>query len=208
MSTAPLRGDRILEILAVLLLGVTTIGTAWCGFQSSRWTGTQTDLAREASDGRVEASRLFNLASQRVAYDSLIATQYAQARVEANERLSQFYRQTLARREFLPTLDRWESTLQAGGQPTNLLQDTDYLNSQLAEYEKAEREAEEKSARSAEAGNYADDFIVTTILLAVALFFCGVFSSFRYRPAQVLLLLAATATVAVAASRVMVLPVA
>jgi hypothetical protein len=42
------------------------------------------------------------------------------------------------------------------------------------------------------AGEVADGFVSTTILLAVALFFVGVTSSFLYRPARMLLLLAAT----------------
>ena len=33
--------DRILEILAVLLLGITTVGTAWCGYQASQWSEAQ-----------------------------------------------------------------------------------------------------------------------------------------------------------------------
>jgi hypothetical protein len=175
---------------------------------ASRTDGTQTDLARAASDGRVEANRLFSLASQRVAYDSMITAQYAEGRAEAYEGLTRFYRQSLVRPEFLPMLDRWEATLQAGGQPINLLDDADYLNAQLAEYQEAERQAEDKTVASTEAGKHADDYVVTTILLAVALFFTGVFSSFRYRSARVLLLLATTATVAVAASRVAALPVA
>ena len=50
--------------------------------------------------------------------------------------------------------------------------------------------------------------MITTILLAVALFFAGVTASFRYRPARVLLLLLAVGTVAVAASRLAELPIA
>jgi hypothetical protein len=208
MTATSLRGARILEILAVLLLGVATVGTAWCAYQSSQWTGTQTELARAASDERVEASRLFILASQRIGYDSMLVTDYAQARVEARDTLAQFYRQSLVRPGFLPVLDRWEATLQAGGQPTNLLEDTAYLDAQLTDYRAAENRAEELATQSTQAGEHAEDYVITTILLAVALFFAGVFSSFRFLPARVLLLLAAIATIAVAAARVAALPVA
>ena len=46
-----------------------------------------------------------------------------------------------------------------------------------------------------------------TILLAVAMFFSGVVSTFRYRAARVLLLAASLATLGVAASRLASLPV-
>jgi hypothetical protein len=49
--------------------------------------------------------------------------------------------------------------------------------------------------------------VSVTILLAAALFFSGVTSSFSYRPARALLLAAALATLAFAASRMASLPV-
>jgi len=45
-------------------------------------------------------------------------------------------------------------------------------------------------------------------VLAVALFFAGVTSSFRYQPARALLIVLALATLAFAASRVADLPIA
>jgi hypothetical protein len=46
-----------------------------------------------------------------------------------------------------------------------------------------------------------------TILLAVTLFFAGVTTQFKYRPARALLLAAALATLAVAATQLADLPV-
>jgi hypothetical protein len=50
-------------------------------------------------------------------------------------------------------------------------------------------------------------YVAVTILLAVTLFFVGVTTSFKYRPARALLLAAALATLAGAASRLADLPV-
>jgi len=107
----------------------------------------------------------------------------------------------------LPLLDQWETEARAGGTPTNLLQDQDYLDAQFKDYKAATASAEAKSAESQEAGNTGDQYVVTTILLAVALFFAGVTSSFRYRPAQAFLLILAIGTVAVAATRLADLPI-
>jgi hypothetical protein len=199
--------DRLLEVIAVLLLGITTVGTAWCGYEASQWNGQQSDLARQSSDERVEAGRLFGLATQKVAYDSSIIAQYAIAAQAGNTALTDFYRKSLVRPDFLPLLDKWEAEVRAGGTPTNLTEDQDYLNAQFADYKAATASAEAKSAESQEAGNTGDQYVVTTILLAVALFFAGVTSSFRYRPAQAFLLILAIGTVAVATSRLADLPV-
>jgi len=199
--------DRVLEVVAVLLLGITTVGTAWCGYEASQWNGQQSDLARQSSDERVEAGRLFGLATQKVAYDSSIIAQYAIAAQAGNTALTDFYRKTLVRSDFLPVLDKWIAEVKAGGTPTNLTEDQDYLNAQFADYKAATAKAEALSAESQQAGNTGDQYVVTTILLAVALFFAGVTSSFRYRPAQAFLLILAIGTVAVATSRLADLPV-
>ncbi|MGX7678552.1 hypothetical protein ACSMXN_06615 [Jatrophihabitans sp. DSM 45814] len=201
------RRERLLEIVVVLLLGITTVGTAWCGYQASRWNGQQDDLAQLSSDQRVEGSRLFGLASQKVAYDSSLLVQYAQAAQAHNEPLLKFYRTSLVRPDFLPVLQKWEAQVRAGQTPTNLFQDTAYMDAQFADYRATVVKAEVATQASKEAAANANDYVVTTILLAVGLFFAGVTSSFRYYPARFLMVLLAVATVAAAAVRLADLPV-
>ena len=201
------RSHKLLEIIAVLLLGITTVGTAWCGYQASQWNGAQSDLARESSDDRVEASRLFGLATQKVAYDSNIIVNYAIAAQQGNNKLTEFYRKTLVRPDFAPILDRWIAEVRAGGTPTGLYADTAYLDQQFGDYRAAVDKAEKATQASQVAAATANAYVVTTILLAVALFFAGVTSSFKYVPARVFLLILALGTVAVAASRLADLPV-
>ena len=43
------RRGRSFEIMAVLLLGVATLGSAWCGYQAAKWNGRESDLARQAT---------------------------------------------------------------------------------------------------------------------------------------------------------------
>lgn len=198
--------DRLIEIVAVLLLGLTTIGTAWCGYQAAQWNGLSGDLARASAEQHVDSARLFGAATQRVSYDSQIVAQYAEAKSAGNTRLLRFYRASLMRPDFLPTLDRWEAEVDAGRLPTGLTEDQAYVTAQLADYRAAVAGASASTAASQQAGQSADAYVATTILLAAALFFAGVTSSFRYRPARVLLLLAAIGTVAVAASRLAGLP--
>ncbi len=116
-NTIPL-ADRFLELIVVLLLGITTVGTAWCGFQATRWNGQSGDLNGEASAHRVEGSRLFGLATQRITYDSIVVAKYAEAAQQRNVELQQFYRQSVVRPAFIPFLDRWEAAAKAG-KPTS-----------------------------------------------------------------------------------------
>ena len=200
-------GDRLLQLVAVVLLGITTIGTAWCGFQAARWNGQSGDLNGVASEQRVEGSRLFGLATQRVTYDSMVVAKYAEASQAGNAELQKFYRKSVVRPDFLPVLDRWEAAVKAGDPTVGVFEDKDYLAGQFAAYEETVAAAEQATRESQEASEAADAYVGTTILLAIALFFAGVESSFRFRLARLLLLISATGAVAVAAARIVDLPV-
>jgi hypothetical protein len=200
--------DRLIEMVAVVVLGLATVGTAWCGYQAAQWNGAQSTATSTSTNQRVEASRLFGVATQRVSYDSSMIAQYAQAVQAKNTQLVAFYRATLLREELLPVIDRWEAEIKAGGAPTRLVDDTSYLSSELAPYRTATAKADASSKEALQAGDTAHDYVINTILLAVALFFSGVLSSFRYRPARLLLVVAAIATVAVAAANLADLPIA
>jgi hypothetical protein len=202
------RTSRIVEVMAVLVLGAATVGSAWCGYQATRWNGDETALGRDASDRRVEAAREFGLATQRVAYDSATAAQYAAALASDNERLQTFVRDSLVRPDFRPLLDDWEQIAAAGGTPPNLLEDADYLQDQLVSYDQLSAQAEALDLEATDAGAIADDYVLTTLLFAAALFFAGLTTSFRFRLARLLLLSGSIVLVAAAGARLADLPVA
>jgi hypothetical protein len=201
-------GNRLFEVLAVALLGVATIGSAWCGYQATRWNGEESELARQSSTVQVEAARQFGLATQVVSYDTNTISQYANAAAAGNTDLKQFYRETLIRPDFLPLLDEWEEQVAAGSNPENLLNDQSYLDTQLAPYRETEAQAEALSLEAQEAGNEADDYVLTTLILASALFFAGLTTSFRVRFARLLLLGGASLLIAYAAARLVDLSIA
>ncbi len=118
-----------------------------------------------------------------------------------------FYRTTLVRPKFLPILDRWLAEAKAGQTPQNLLEDKDYLDEQFGEYRKAQASAEEFTRLGEEASNNADAIVLTTLLPAVGLFFAGVTSSFRFPPARFILLVGAALAIALAAARLVDLPI-
>ena len=201
-------GDRLLEVIAVVLLAVTTLGTAWCGYQSSQWSGVQSDENQRRTSHQLEANRRFALATQTFSYDSNVIALYTQAVQEKNTELAQFYRNTMVRKELLPFLDEWEATVRGGGTPTPLLEDPQYVDARSSGY-RSEQEAAEKAAGAAQqAADNSQAYTLATIVLAVALFFAGVTASFRYRPARVLLIVLSLLTLSIAATRLADLPIA
>jgi hypothetical protein len=184
------------------------VGSAWCGYQATRWNKEESDFARDASAANVEAARQFGLATQTVSYDSNMVAQYAQAKAAGDERLLDFYREVLMRPEFRGVLDEWEAQIDAGETPTNLLEDQDYVDEQLGAYREAQAAAGAASAAADDASENTDGYVLTTLLLATALFFAGVTGSFRLRFLRFALLSASGITIAVAAARLVDLPTA
>jgi hypothetical protein len=200
-------GDRFLEILAVVLLGLATVGTAWCGLQSSLWNGDQGDLANESAAQRIESTRLFGLATQTLAYDASSIEAYSRAVIDGDEQAQEFYRTSLMRPGLLPFLEKWQAQIQSGGEPPNLVTDPEYLAALQDGYKAVDAQAEELSAQADEAGRTGDSYILTTVLLATALFFAGVTSSFRYPIVRTALLTGSVLAIAVATTRIIDLPI-
>ncbi|HEY3486419.1 MAG TPA: hypothetical protein VGK49_13600, partial [Ilumatobacteraceae bacterium] len=199
-----LRGDRALEVLSVLLLALATVGSAWCAYQASQWNGEEALEARASTDDRVEASRLFSLGIQTISYDAAVVAQYAEAYAAGNEQLMAFYRERLVRPDFLSVIDALEQGTFEGG---NLLDNPDYTQAQLGSYNETVARAEAATERSQVAGANADDYVVLTLVLASALFFAGVTSSFRMRALRILLLTLSGVAVAGVAARLADLPI-
>lgn len=200
--------SRVIEFIAVLMLGLATVGTAWCAYQASEWNGRQTDLARESAVHRIDGNRLFGLTTQKMNLDATTVTAYAQAVADGNTRLAEFYRTTLVRPAMRPMLDKWAAMVRAGQTPPNPLEDPAYLESQFAGYSAEIARADAVAVEGEKAGEVAHDYTITTILLAVALFFAGVQSSFSLRPVRVLLVLLSGGAIAVAAVTLVTLPTA
>ncbi len=207
MSAAGSGRNRMLEIIAVILLGIATVGSAFCGYEATRWNTREGDLERDAATSRVEANRLFSLGTQTVVYDTTIVTQYAAALSAGDQRLVDFLRTSLVRPKFLPIIDRWTEQIRNGETPTNLISDQAYIDEQMAGYAKAAATAEDFTQEAGKASDHADAFVLTALLLAVSLFFAGVTSSFRVTSARLLLLIGAIITMAVAAGRIADLPI-
>lgn len=156
MSKAPVGRtvDRFLEVLAVILLGIATVGTAWCGLQSSLWSGESDRIANVAAEERADANRLFGLASTEMSYDATIVASYAQAVASGNHDPQQFYRTTLVRKGFLRYLDAWEAQIKAGQTPQNLLDDKAYTDEMLGPYRAAQAQADLDAKAGENAGRW------------------------------------------------------
>src|SRR5436190_19793037 len=105
-GTPPDRFERRLELGAVLLLALTTLATAWCGYQAARWSGEQSQHYARASAIRIKALQASTRAGQLRIDDLLDFNGWLDARQAGNERLATIYRGRF-RPEFEPAFRAW-----------------------------------------------------------------------------------------------------
>ena len=173
-TSAPARHAPFFEPVALLLLSLATIGTAWCSFQAATWGGiSQRTMNMSAvSSRRAAAGQLQN--SQMALLDVLLFSEYINARSSSNDALARFYSDRF-RGEAKTAFDRWIATRpfeNADALPhpfvTNL-----YQPRLLEEARQAEAESQRLWQQAGEAGRIGRSYVLVTVVLATALFCAG-----------------------------------
>src|SRR3954451_17006510 len=100
--------ERLFELFAVVLLSLTTLLTAWSGYQAARWSGEQSQLYAKASATRIRAQQQSTQAGQLRIDDFLYFSGWLDARESGNARLARVYRHRF-RPEFLPAFNAWRA---------------------------------------------------------------------------------------------------
>lgn len=199
---------RVIELVAVALLGLATVGSAWCAFQASEWNDEQTLAIRDANQATVQQSAAYNLGAQKVSYDAGVIARYAEALFDEDQQRIDLYRELLIRPDLLPFLEEWQDQAAAGEQPPNLFENEQYIAAQFTDVEQFENEIVEANQRAEDAGANGDQYVLTTVLLATALFFAGVTTSFKGMLPRIILVVGASLVIAYSAARIVDLPVA
>lgn len=179
--------DRTLEVLAAVLLSLTTVAATWCAYQATRWNGVQARSFAEASTVRLESTQSFDHGLQLESVDVSVFAQYAVAVASGNTDLQTFYEDRLFRLEFLPVLDTWRATdpLTNPDAPRSPFDNEDYLASLFGESELLALEAQALFQEASDAGQTGDDYILSTVFFASVLFFAGVATKFPSKGVQV-----------------------
>jgi hypothetical protein len=197
----------LFEPVALLLLSLATIGTAWCSFQAAVWGGiSQRTMNLSAGAGRRAVARELK-SSQVAVLDVLLFSQYMNARANSNEILSRFYSDRF-RGEAKAAFEAWMAAhpFENTNAPPHPFVPSLYQPVLLTEALEAEEESQRLWQQAGEAGRTSRSYVLITVLLASALFCGGTASRFEgVRSRRTVLALGLTAFV-VAAERLIELP--
>lgn len=173
-TTRTERRSRVREIVAVAILTVTAVLTAWSGFEASKWGGEMSIAFSRASSQRVEAARWTATAEAARGYDLQTFAVWLDATAQGDDELATFVEQRFAER-FRPAFDEWVAS--------RPLQDPDAAASPFALDTYAPPGTTEATEADARADAYfdealrnnqrGDDYTLLTVLFALVLFFAA-----------------------------------
>ncbi|HEY7859021.1 MAG TPA: hypothetical protein VIC82_11035 [Candidatus Nanopelagicales bacterium] len=177
------------ELVAVVLLSITTILTAWSGFQASKWGGAMSISFSQASSARIEASRDDGDANRRQTIQVALYTQWLEATATNNTRL-QSYLSARFPEPLKTAFTAWIATNpktnpQAPASPFSM---PEYKVPELAAASAADARADAKFAEALDYNQRGDNYTLLTVAFASVLFFAAMSGRMQGRRAQWFLL--------------------
>jgi hypothetical protein len=177
------RGERRYELAAVLLLSLTTLATAWSGYQAARWSGEQSQHYARASATRIKAQQQATAAGQLRIDDLLYFNEWLDARQAGDDRLARIYERRF-RPAFVPAFRAWVaqkpfSNPDAVAGPLYMPQ---YRLAEAAAAARLDQQADGLYQGGTEAKTYDDKYILSTVFFAAVLFFAGISLRVLWRP--------------------------
>ncbi len=172
---------RWVEILSAVVLSLATVGTAWSGYQASRWGSEQTAHSQRASKAIIRAAHVTDLAEQRQSLHVNIFGQWAGAISTGNTALAGFLYDRFPEPLKSATV-AWLATqpLTDPAAPPTPFSMPQYVLTERAEADGLEAIAEAESEAAATASEHSDRYLVFTIVFATVLFFGGISGKFSW----------------------------
>jgi len=203
----PERGERMLELGAILLLSLTTLATAWSGYQAARWSGEQSQHYARASATRIKAQQQTTAAGQLRIDDLLFFNGWLDASSVGDEKLAAVYRSRF-RPEFVPAFRAWIAQRDAPGAVPGPTYMPEYRLPETKRSEALDAQADALYREGTQAKTNDDRYILSTLFFAAVLFFAGISLRLLWRPLRLGVLGAAAALLLTGVIYVATLPIA
>ena len=195
------------EPVALVLLSLATVGTAWCSFQAAVWGGVSQRITNQSmvAGRHAVASELQSF--QLKLADVMLFSQYVNARASSNETLARFYADRF-RDEAKVAFDAWVATrpFENSNAPAHPFVGDLYQPRLLAATKLAEDESQRLWVEAGNAGRTSRSYVLITVLLACALFCGGTAAKFEQLWIRRAVLALGLAAFLFAAGRLILLP--
>ena len=156
----------VFDVIAVFVLSITAVLTAWCGFEASKWGGDMSIAFSEASGARINAGVADGTAGDARQYDLTIWTEWVLADRAQDAELTAFIEERFSP-EFAVAFDAWEAGGRADLGPFVM---DEYVPPGSAEAAELTERADARFADALESNQRGDNYTLLTVLFALVLF--------------------------------------
>jgi hypothetical protein len=183
------RSERIMELVATLLLAIATLGIAWSGYQGARWNGSQAEEYSASNRERAHANRAETAGDQERNQDLLNFNRWLEVDSEGNQQLADLYQRRF-RPEFRPAFEAWlaEDPLNNPAAEASPLRRPEYKPAHLERADGLENRADAYFEAGKDATEHTDSYVLTTVFFAIVLFFGGISMRFAWQRMRVAVL--------------------
>jgi hypothetical protein len=203
----PRARQKWVEPVTALLMALTTVGTAWCSYQSAAWTRQSNRLMNEFNALERRAGLLSVQGMQQATIHTAMFMEVLAAKQAGNEQLANFYVE-----RFPPDVRKAYDAWLAQRPFENPTADPHPFVPRLYEPQ-GTREAADATAKAArslqearKAGNVSGQYLANTVLFATVLFFASASGKFEQQRVRSLAFIFAVAVFLFALVRTAMLP--
>jgi hypothetical protein len=175
------RFDRIVDIMSVVLISLSTILTAWCGYEAARWSTLATQSYNEANAARLQSSEMVDRSTGLKVIDVSLFLQYIIAEDEHHDEVRDFiYRRFRA--EIQPAVKAWLATKPRTNPhaPTSPFVMPQYRLAADVAAEQLDATAKDLFSTAGRAAETGDDYVRLTVAFAAVSFLAGISTKFRF----------------------------
>ena len=156
----------VFDVIAVFVLSITAVLTAWCGFESSKWGGDMSIAFSEASGARINSGVADGTARDARQYDLTIWTEWVLADRAQDAELTAYIEERFSP-EFAVAFEAWEDGGRTERGPFVM---EEYVPPGSEEAAALSERADTRFADALESNQRGDNYTLLTVLFALVLF--------------------------------------
>ena len=198
-----------IEPVVAVLMALTTIGTAWCSYESATWTRVSNRLMNESNAIERRAALLDVQGSQALIVHTSMFMQLLAAQHAGNGKLASFYAERFPP-DVKKAYEEWlaQKPFENRGADAHPFVPNLYQVRGAAEATAARTDAAQRVAEARDAGNRSGQYLANTVLFATVLFFAGTSGKFEQPRVRLFAAVFAVAVFVFAVIRMLLMPAA
>jgi hypothetical protein len=182
-----------IEILSAAILALATIATAWCAYQSARWSGVMTINFAKSNTARTQSTKAQMAGGQLIQVDVGLFLQYVDAVVSDQPQLADFVESRWFSDELKAATTAWLATdpLNNPDAPKSPFAMAEYTSRNLELSQSYDTLADSYRKDALDSNQRSDNYVLLAVLFASVLFFAGICTKFKMRWIQISLFMLA-----------------